>query len=80
LLNLKYDIKIISGVRSIWVIFGLNPSSSPSFDRAQDGEYVDPLQKGGIPLFGKEGAGEIFRRICLLIYELFDYDEGRKPR
>ena len=29
-----------------------------------------PLQKGGIPLFRKEGLGEIFGRICLLNYGL----------
>ena len=30
-----------------------------------------PFSKGGtIPLFGKEGLGEIFRRICLLYYGL----------
>jgi len=27
-------------------------------------------QKGGIPLFGKEGLGEIFGSICLLNYGL----------
>jgi len=29
-----------------------------------------PLQKGGIPLFGKEGLGEIFTTICLFNYGL----------
>ncbi len=29
-----------------------------------------PLLKGGIPLFGKEGLGEIFGRICLFNYGL----------
>jgi len=29
-----------------------------------------PLQKGGIPLFGKEGLGEIFATICLFNYGL----------
>ena len=32
-----------------------------------------PFPKGGtIPLFGKEGLGEIFRRICLLYYGLIN--------
>jgi hypothetical protein len=29
-----------------------------------------PLLKGGIPLFEKEGLGEIFGRICLFNYGL----------
>src|SRR5512135_535899 len=29
-----------------------------------------PLQKGGIPLFGKEGLGEIFGRACLVNFGL----------
>jgi len=29
-----------------------------------------PLQKGGFPLFGKEGLGEIFGRMCLINYGL----------
>ena len=35
-----------------------NPSSPPF------------IKKGGIPLFGKEGSGEIFGGICLLNYGL----------
>jgi hypothetical protein len=29
-----------------------------------------PLQKGGIPLFGKEGLGEILEGACLVNYGL----------
>jgi len=29
-----------------------------------------PLPKGGIPLFGKEGLGEIFGKMCLFNYGL----------
>ncbi|OGP88749.1 MAG: hypothetical protein A2157_07060 [Deltaproteobacteria bacterium RBG_16_47_11] len=34
-----------------------------------------PLQKGGIPLFGKEGLGEIFGRKCLLNYGLLSNEQ-----
>ena len=34
-------------------------------------------QKGGIPLFDKEGLGEISSRICLLNYGLFNNSDPR---
>jgi hypothetical protein len=44
--------------------------TNPSFPPLPTGRQA--LRKGGIPpLFGKEGLGEIFRKICLLNYCLF---------
>jgi hypothetical protein len=39
----------------------------PSLPRLR---VVPTLQKGGFPLFGKEGLGEIFGRMCLINYGL----------
>jgi hypothetical protein len=38
-----------------------------------------PLQKGGIPLFGKEGLGEIFGRICFLNYGILSKFRKETP-
>ena len=39
-----------------------------------------PLLKGGIPLFGKEGLGEIFGRICLFNYGLLSKSKAQMPK
>ncbi len=39
-----------------------------------------PLQKGGIPLFGKEGLGEIFATMCLLNYGFLSNSLHPEPR
>jgi len=45
-----------------------NPCFPPFTLRARG--PLGPAAKGGFPLFGKEGLGEISRRICILNYGL----------
>jgi len=46
------------------------PASGSESIPARREALLGRRQKGGIPLFGKEGLGEISGRICLLNYGL----------